>query len=313
MSAKNRFYFSILVAMLSLAACRAPSFDANHPPTPPEQRLLLLDTAHAGKRLVAVGEAGHIVYSDDDGVVWKQAQTPAHALLTAVYFVDESHGWAVGHDMLILTTTDGGQSWQQQFSAPKESRPLLDVWFRNVREGYAVGAYGAVMSTTDGGATWQAQAPSDDDDHHLYAILGLKDGTLMLAGESGTLRRSVDQGKSWQKLAPPYAGSYFGILQAADDSLLLFGLRGHILRSPNHGEHWEEITSPAHASLMGGRVLGNGHIVLVGAAGTVLESADSGKTFTTRPGGSFVAWSSAIDSGRGLLLAGEIGIKRAEE
>jgi len=312
-SAKNRLYFAILIALLSLTACRAPSYNANNPPTPPEQRLLLLDTAHAGKRLVAVGEAGHIVYSDDDGNVWKRAKSPAHALLTAVYFVDDQHGWAVGHDMEILATTDGGLTWNQQFSAPKESRPLLDIWFKDTRQGYAVGAYGALLTTSDGGSTWLAQPQTDDDDHHLYTILGLKDGTLLLAGESGTLRRSGDQGKTWQKLTSPYAGSYFGLLQTPDGSLLLFGLRGHILRSSDQGDHWDEIASPSHASLMGGSVLSNGHIVLVGAAGTVLESADAGKTFTSHPGGGFLAWSSAIDGAHGLLLAGEAGIKHVEE
>ena len=298
--------------LLALTACRAPSFDANVPGVPPEQRLLLLDTAHAGSRLVAVGEAGHIVYSDDDGKHWKRAQSPAHALLTAVYFVDDQHGWAVGHDMLILATNDGGLNWKQQFFAPKESRPLLDVWFKDLHQGYAIGAYGAMLVTNDGGATWQAQHQTADD-HHLYSILGLTDGTLLLAGETGTLRRSSDQGKTWKTMTTPYPGSFFGMLQVPDGSLLLFGMRGHILRSSDQGEHWEEIASPTKASLMGGTVLNNGHIVLAGAAGAVLESADAGRTFVTRHGGGYLAWASAIDSAQGLLLVGEAGVMQVKD
>ena len=312
MTLRKHSHFAILVILLALTACRAPSFDANVPGVPPEQRLLLLDTTHAGSRLIAVGEAGHIVYSDDAGSHWKRAQSPAHALLTAVYFVDDQHGWAVGHDMLILATTDGGLNWKQQFSAPNESRPLLDVWFRNAQQGYAVGAYGALLSTVDGGTTWLAQHQTEDD-HHLYSILGLKDGTLLVAGETGALRRSKDQGKTWQPLTTPYAGSFFGMLQVPDGSLLLFGLRGHILRSPDQGEHWEEIASPTGASLMGGNVLGNGNIVLAGAAGAVLESSDAGHTFVTRPGGGYLAWASAIDGPHGLLLAGEAVITLVKE
>ena len=37
---------------------------------------LLLDVAHAGARLVAVGDRGHILYSDDNGASWAQAKVP---------------------------------------------------------------------------------------------------------------------------------------------------------------------------------------------------------------------------------------------
>ncbi|WVM93430.1 hypothetical protein ULG90_05695 [Halopseudomonas pachastrellae] len=39
-------------------------------------------------------------------------------LLTAVYFVDDKRGWAVGHDSLILNTTDGGATWGDAVSRP---------------------------------------------------------------------------------------------------------------------------------------------------------------------------------------------------
>lgn len=300
------------ILLLTLAACRAPSFDASAPGAPPEQRLLLLDMAHAGARVVAVGEAGNIVYSDNDGKHWKRAQTPSSSLLTAVYFIDDHHGWAVGHDMLILATTDGGLHWMHQFSAPKESRPLLDVWFKDAQHGFAVGAYGALMTTIDGGTTWQMQQPGEED-RHLYSIMGLGGGTILLAGETGTLRISHDLGKNWRSVKTPYAGSFFGMLQLPDGDLLLFGMRGHILRSSNKGDQWEEISSPTNASLMGGTILKNSHVVLVGAGGSVLESSDSGHTFAHRPGGGHLAWASAIDSAQGLLLAGEAGVQLVKE
>src|SRR5471030_2586830 len=69
---------------------------------------LLLDVTHAGTRLVTVGERGHILYSDDQGKDWTQAKVPSRQLLTALYFVDDKHGWAVGHDAQILASSDGG-------------------------------------------------------------------------------------------------------------------------------------------------------------------------------------------------------------
>ena len=115
---------------------------------------LLLDVAHAGKRLVAVGERGHVLYSDDDGGNWTQAKVPTRQMLTAVYFVDDQHGWAVGHDALILASSDGGATWSKQFEDLQREAPLLDLWFKDAQHGFAIGAYGALLQTSDGGSTW---------------------------------------------------------------------------------------------------------------------------------------------------------------
>src|SRR6185295_6805846 len=72
---------------------------------------LLLDLARAGSRLVAVGERGHVMLSDDEGATWRQAKSvPTRDMLTAVFFADGEYGWAVGHDETILNTVDGGRS-----------------------------------------------------------------------------------------------------------------------------------------------------------------------------------------------------------
>src|SRR5690554_3907461 len=59
---------------------------------------LLLDITRADNRLVAVGGHGHIIYSDDNGIHWKQAKVPVAVTLTKVFFVSGQIGWAVGHD-----------------------------------------------------------------------------------------------------------------------------------------------------------------------------------------------------------------------
>ena len=84
---------------------------------------LLLDIARAGDRLVAVGERGHVLLSDDDGETWKQVQVPTRTMLTAVHFLDDKLGFAVGHDAVILRTEDGGSIWQRVHYAPQEERP----------------------------------------------------------------------------------------------------------------------------------------------------------------------------------------------
>ena len=78
---------------------------------------LLLAAARAGKRLVAVGEFGHIALSDDDGKTWRQAKTvPTQSTLTSVVFTDDKTGWAAGHDKTILITADAGETWSVQYT-----------------------------------------------------------------------------------------------------------------------------------------------------------------------------------------------------
>lgn len=279
----------LIVAFASLAACgpageaRSPAEAQVLPASGPlraatMKRLLLIDGVRAGNRIVAVGDHGYIVLSDDHGASWRRARVPDAPLLTAVDFADEKHGWAVGHDELILATSDGGESWAAQFSAPAEKRPLLDVLFLDSRRGIAVGAYGAYYETADGGRTWSARKITPED-RHLNSIVRLSGSRLLIVGESGTLLVSADAGRDWNAVASPYKGSFFGAVLAADGSVVAFGLRGNIFRSADAGESWQAVENASTATLMGGARLADGTLVLVGGAGTVLVSHDAGRTF----------------------------------
>jgi len=52
--------------------------------------------------------------SDDGGAGWRQVPVPTRTMLTGVTFVDDSLGFAVGHDSVILHTSDGGKIWERQ-------------------------------------------------------------------------------------------------------------------------------------------------------------------------------------------------------
>lgn len=270
-------------------------------------RQLLLDTAQAGTRLLAVGERGRILISNNRGQSWQMATAPGEATLTAVYFHDDLHGWAVGHDAVILRTEDAGATWTLVYQAPQERRPLLDVWFENREHGFAVGAYGLALETRDGGRAWQPRTlPAGD--MHLNAIAGGTDGRIYVVGEAGTLLRSNDAGRSWQNLISPYRGSFFGVLRLPDGNPLIFGLRGKAFRSADGGNRWLPVATHGEASLQGGSVLADGHVLLVGNDGTLLVSADQGRQFTRRRHSLHQAFAAVTASGESLILVGEQGV-----
>ncbi|HCV41774.1 MAG TPA: glycosyl hydrolase, partial [Pseudomonas sp.] len=144
----------------------------------------MLAAGWAGARMVAVGDHGVVLLSDDQGMQWRQARSvPLSAPLTGVSFVDAKRGWAVGHWGAILASTDGGESWQVQRMASEEDRPLFAVHFFNARQGVAVGLWSLVLTTEDGGQTWteqpvQAPPGAKRADLNLMGLFADSRGTL---------------------------------------------------------------------------------------------------------------------------------------
>ncbi len=278
-------------------------------------RLLLLDGAIAGSRLIVVGERGHILVSSDDGANWKQARVPTRVMLTAIYMHDAETGWAVGHDAVIVRTADGGETWAKVHEAPEEELPLLDVWFRDGQRGFAVGAYGYALATGDGGETWTPHAISEDD-FHLNALVPASDREtgsqrLYIAAEAGIIYRSDNGGETWRELPSPYAGSWFGGLALDENQVLLAGLRGHLFRSEDGGASWTEIPTGTQATLTGAVHHPSGVIVVTGLEGSVLTSRDGGRNVSsrnlqTREG---ISTSLPLPDGATLLI-GEFGTVR---
>lgn len=250
---------------------------AEHMPLADES--LVLDAVPTDFGAVAVGAHGHVLLTGDFQE-WRQAESvPTRSTLTAVDFVGRQ-GWAVGHDSVILHSTDAGGTWERQYFAPDRQQPFMDVMFLDADRGYAVGAYDLYMTTDNGGKTWTDTGGVDpDNDWHLNSILKADDGNFYIAAEQGLVYRSGD-GESWDRIQLPYEGSMFGALQAAPGRVLVFGLRGHAFQTTDGGMTWEPVDTGTDSSLFGGRVLQGGTIVLAGNGGTYVTSSPGGDAFT---------------------------------
>lgn len=277
---------------------------------------LLLGGEVVGDKMVVVGSRGHILLSKDDGNSWTQARVPTRVALTAVHFSDDSNGWAVGHDAIILNTKDGGSTWERVHYAPEEERPLLDIWFdASGQTGFAYGAYGFVLKSNDGGANWRSldigAEDGEPDDYHLNAIAKAKNGVMYLAAEAGVAYRSFDDGETWERMYAPYEGSFFGVLPLSGDSLLMFGLQGNVFRSDDLGESWTPIEIELTATLNGGAVLNDGTVVIVGNEGAMLVSSSGGYSFVEKNLEDRKSISNIIPTkDNGALLVGDMGVRK---
>jgi photosystem II stability/assembly factor-like uncharacterized protein len=233
---------------------------------------------------------------------WGAAQTTSTPLemmhdaeLTAVYFLDATHGWAVGERGAVLRTTDGGRNWQLQ-RTPTSCR-LETVHFVNPREGWAAGgaahpythrSSGVVLRTRDGGVTWSAIAnltlPHVKQIHFVNAQQGWAVGTPSSMYPTGVFR-TQDGGRSWTTLPAGVAGSWLagaftnsehGVVVGRDGRLAVVrGPQVQSCRTPSLGLRairsvdWED----------------DQHGWLVGDGGLVLHTRDAGVSWQVSPGG----------------------------
>lgn len=283
--------------------------------SPKATRGLLLDVASTGERLVAVGERGNILVSRD-GRRWAQVDVPARTTLTAVTFASPTQGWAVGHDVTILHTADGGRTWVLQHQDVARQQPLLDVLFLDEMRGFASGAFGMLFATTDGGQTWtETDAPVlKEDSFHLHSLTRLRNGSLLIAGERGLLAWSAD-GVQWTKLASPYEGSFFGAVPRGDTGVIVFGLRGNTFAADDiSAPQWRKLEMQSTRTLFAGSPLDDGSAVLVGADGAVVlvhpddlvEDKSMKARVAERVGGTL---SATVPWQGQLVTVGELGIQ----
>ena len=318
---------TLVVIALALSACAlAPAHAAGFADvldTPSRvsslaTRGLMQAVAVAGDRVVAVGQRGHVVVSQDGGATWKQSRVPVSSDLTAVQFVDAKLGWAVGHDGVILNTTDGGDSWTLQLDGRRANdelvaamerkvgaepgserakallaeakryreqgadKPFLDVWFADARQGYAVGAYNLIVRTDDGGRTWEPWFDRTDNPklYNLYAIRPAA-GALFVVGEGGLVLKLDLAAQRFKAVPIDYKGSFFGVADAGG-TVLAFGLRGTIFRSDDAGAGWTKVDAGLAASIVGATRTAQGATILGDQGGRVARSLDGGRTFTVQ-------------------------------
>jgi photosystem II stability/assembly factor-like uncharacterized protein len=312
----------------------------------PDQDLLEA-VALAGNRLVAVGEHGIIIYSDDNGQSWRQAAVPVDVTFTTVAFATPQDGWVGGGLGVILHTTDGGVTWKLQitgvqvnqlilaatdqfatshptdpnvpralrranfFTQAGADKPFLSVLAFDADNAQMFGAYRMCIKTKDAGASWQDCSLDIPDpiSHNLYDAMQ-SGSSIYVAGESGSVFRSDDQGQTFSALTVPADDTLLGILVTPAHALLAYGVAGGLYRSTDHGQTWTAETIGSQSNLTAGIILKSGTILLLSVTGTVHVSSDDGVSFRALPTSEGMALFGAVQAQNGdVLLVGSGGVR----
>jgi photosystem II stability/assembly factor-like uncharacterized protein len=275
----------------------------------------ILGAARAGKRIVAVGDRGVVLLSDDNGATFRQADAvPTRATLTSVSFADERHGWAVGHWGVILSTENAGETWKLKRADATVDQPFFSVAFTDKLNGLAVGLFALALSTNDGGKTWNtvalpAMSGTRSSDVNLLSTFPDRRGGFFIAGENGLVFHQAKSGEPWAVISTGARGTLWAGLSLDSGQLLVGGLRGTLYRSADDGKSWLAVDSKTKSSITGFVELPGGQIVASTMDGSILVSDDRGVTFTSKRSntqGAMTALTSNADGAPVIFSAGGV-------
>ena len=245
---------------------------------------VLLDVALAGARLVAVGERGHVLLSDDEGRSWRQAKAvPTRTTLTAIHATHERQLWACGHGGVIVTSADAGETWAVAAGRAEGPDVLLAIRVQPDGHGLAVGSFGVAQRSADGGRTWKGATLLDGEagERHLNRIVVTAAGTTLIPAEGGHVLRGTGRpgALGWEAVKTPYAGSLWSGCQLAGGMLVLGGMRGNLVKSSDDGRSWQHQPVAEAGSFTGCLALPDGRPLLVGVDGTVVVGDAAAASF----------------------------------
>ncbi|WP_227539359.1 WD40/YVTN/BNR-like repeat-containing protein [Marinobacter sp. Arc7-DN-1] len=258
---------------------------------------LLNDATRTGDRIVAVGERGHIIYSDDEGETWVQGEVPVSVTLTGIDFGSETHGWAVGHSGVVLHTEDAGATWSLQLDGIRaaalaiESREEQIAAMEERIEGAPESEKSDLEWALDDLYFALENLQADLDVGPVNPLLDVwfeNENRGFVVGAYGMFLRTTDGGETWKDWAPRIENRQNfhlnGITRVTGGALVVVGEAGQIHVSVDGGETFERRESPYEGSLFG--VIGTGQVnevLAFGLRGNMLFSTDLGKSWRMIP------------------------------
>ena len=166
---------------------------------------------------------------------WNEFDIGTTENLNKVYFTNDTTGFIIGNNGLLLNTVDGGYTWETIITNVLHN--LRTISFSNEEVGYING-----LKTEDGGATWMPQISSE-----IYGLMYAYNENRIMAGHgssfNGIIYESSDGGQSWATTF-----SFGGLTMFNDcdffnqaEGYLSSWYAGHLFKTVDSGANWSEI------------------------------------------------------------------------
>lgn len=181
---------------------------------------------------------------------WVKRNTNSFAWFKDIFFLDQTKGWLVGTDGVLLTTVDGGTTWVQQKKFTNDA--FLQVYFIDQNNGWLLcersvfsrgqNSMSYLRRTSDGGRTWEKVEFEDGGRERITRLLFNTFGVTTAFGERGVFYRLQQDGISWKKSQS--AMHYLLLDGAFSDEMTgaIVGAGGTIMFTEDGGLTWEKAT-----------------------------------------------------------------------
>ena len=163
-----------------------------HPRTPPERGLR--DACEVNGAVIAVGEYGSVMRTEDGGASWREIETGLSGCLFSIAQLSDGSVWCCGDDSAL------GRVVGDRFEAVENAGPESSVRLAAVREAagqrFLLG-YDGVLYRFDEESPAQPVFRGEDA---LTDLTETVEGSLILSGDGGQLYRSTDGGETFAKV-----------------------------------------------------------------------------------------------------------------
>jgi photosystem II stability/assembly factor-like uncharacterized protein len=282
-------------------------------------RLYFVAGASAGSRVFAGGQEGVIIYSDDKGQTWAQANVPVSATITSIAFASPKVGWATGALGVILKTEDGGKSWVKQLDGIAEialmnsTTQAYDAAEQadQAKQKPNSDAANADADAIDRANRRQQILAGQGPDKAFLSLLPVSETEVFAFGAYRFAEYSTDGGKTWadwsMHIGDEKSQNIYGAA-AIGGAFYLTSETGLIFRSTDGGQSFTQLAQPGNATFFGIMDTGAGGLLAYGVAGEMYLSTDQGKSWNQPnfTGTSNVNSVVALPDS-GLLVAGDAG------
>ncbi len=236
-----------------------------------------------------------ILFSSDSGNTWTRQGLNSQLLfgvsVTDIWAVDEQNVWAVGSNNTILTTNDGGATWDKiQSPVDNENIEFMSIAIINKTNIWLSGSNGVVINSADNGTTWKLfdttffhkggmQGNFAISPERVYVVGGYGNGN-----EKGFIGYTLDGGTTWDSVYPAdnYNKNEWIGVTSSDNTIVVYGGKSHYMVSFDNGATWNNDSIAAGG---GGGGADINHLIMLDSK-TWWGAMDMGHICFTTNGGS---------------------------
>jgi photosystem II stability/assembly factor-like uncharacterized protein len=156
---------------------------------------------------------GILARTHDGGLTWEYRtgilgkRSGSHSVdLNAVHFVDLMRGTIAAEAGTMVTTGDGGATWEKVYPVGPVYAQFRDLDFVDDSHGWAIGRLG-VRRTEDGGSTWKRIDEELESAGESIDMIDRERGWMV--GQFGQVWRTGDGGITWERV--PALGDLGGL------------------------------------------------------------------------------------------------------